>query len=331
MIMHVILLLVSTEVSTSLVHRPAPLEGQVLPATGRPSLPEMVERWLDSTRSPHTRRAYRRDFEDFALWCSGRGLDPLTVRRGDVDRHVSEMGDTSDGRKAPAASTVARRLAVLSSFYKYAVSEEWVERNPVERVRRPAVSRDDSATAGLTRDEARRLLDAAATDGPRAQALVTLLLLNGLRVSEALDADVTHLGSDRGHRILRITGKGGTAANVPLAPATVAALDAYLAGRTVGPLFATRTGGRLDQPAAFRLIRRLATRAGLANAGRLSPHSLRHTAITVALDAGVPLRDVQDFARHADPRTTRRYDRARHSLDRNATYAVAGFLAPSAQ
>ncbi len=60
---------------------------------------------------------------------------------------------------------------------------------------------------------------------------------------------------------------------------------------------------------------------------RISPHSLRHSFITAALDAGVPLRDVQDAASHADPRTTMRYDRARHSLDRHATYIVSTFVA----
>ena len=58
----------------------------------------------------------------------------------------------------------------------------------------------------------------------------------------------------------------------------------------------------------------------------LYPHSLRHTAVTLAVDAGVPLRDVQDMAGHADPRTTRRYDRARMSLDRHATYTLASYL-----
>ncbi len=59
---------------------------------------------------------------------------------------------------------------------------------------------------------------------------------------------------------------------------------------------------------------------------RLSAHSLRHTGITMALDAGVPLRDVQDYARHRDARTTRRYDHSRDSLDRNVVYAVAAYL-----
>jgi integrase len=145
--------------------------------------------------------------------------------------------------------------------------------------------------------------------------------------------------------VLRVTGKGGRVHTVPLAPGTTDAIDRYLAtradveaplpalaagARPRRPLFATATGGRLDQGVIWRLLRRLAEDAGpeLADvAGRLSPHSLRHTAITAALDAGVSLRDVQDYARHADPRTTRRYDRARHSLDRHATYAVSAYLA----
>jgi integrase len=74
-------------------------------------------------------------------------------------------------------------------------------------------------------------------------------------------------------------------------------------------------------------VRRLARAAGIPSWARLSPHSLRHTAITLALDAGAHLRDVQDFAGHRDPRTTRRYDRARDTLDRNAAYTLTAYLA----
>ena len=74
-------------------------------------------------------------------------------------------------------------------------------------------------------------------------------------------------------------------------------------------------------------MRRLAREAGIETWAELSPHSLRHSAITFALDTGATLRDVQDYAGHKDPRTTRRYDHARESLDRNAAYAVAAYLA----
>lgn len=277
--------------------------------------------WLLGYANERTRRAYRRDLEHFVAWCQAQDLDPLAVRRPHVDAYAQAC--TADGL---APSSLARRLSALSSFYAYAVDEDALPRNPVSRVRRPAVSVDDSATVGLTRDDARRLLAAAAAHSPRTGALVALLLANGLRIGEALGADVEDLGTARGHRTLTVTRKGGRRVTVPLAPATLAALELYLQGRSSGPLFPTSTGRRLDAPAAFRLVRRLALAAGVENAGRLSPHSLRHAAITAALDAGVSLRDVQDFAGHADPRTTRRYDRARHSLDRHATYAVAAYL-----
>ena len=109
----------------------------------------------------------------------------------------------------------------------------------------------------------------------------------------------------------------------------VRALEEYLDGRTSGPLFVTTTGRRLDQPEAWRMIRRLARRAALDGAGEIRPHSLRVAFITGAREAGVPLEDVQDAAGHADPRTTRRYDRGRHSLDRHASYAVTAWLGRS--
>ncbi len=104
------------------------------------------------------------------------------------------------------------------------------------------------------------------------------------------------------------------------------ALDTYIGDRTTGPLFVTASGSRLDRVAAYRLLRRLARQAEIPSWASISPHSLRHSFATAALDAGVALRDVQDAMGHADPRTTRRYDRTRHNLDRHATYAVASFL-----
>ena len=118
----------------------------------------------------------------------------------------------------------------------------------------------------------------------------------------------------------------------------VAALEAYLAGRAERAgaadwrqlsesLLATATGGRLRQGHLWELVRRLARAAGVGAWEQLSPHSLRHSAIIFALDAGASLRDVQDYAGHKDPRTIRRYDHSRDSLDRNAAYTVAAYLA----
>src|SRR5664279_5464315 len=90
-----------------------------------------------------------------------------------------------------------------------------------------------------------------------------------------------------------------------------------------------RTVGVLIVTGASRVVRRVARRAEITKP--IGPHTLRHAFITAALDAGVPLRDVQEAASHADPRTTMRYDRARVSLDRHATYIVAAYLAGAAR
>jgi len=200
----------------------------------------------------------------------------------------------------------------------------WLDRCPFQ---------DYTATTALDRGQARALVAAADADtGPQAlrtRAAVRLLQHNVVRVDEVCAADLADLAEDKGHRVLTVLGKGNRKAKIPLTPGTCEALDAYLAARAAragldgwrrlpGPLLATETGGKLQQSHLWDLVRRLARAAGIPGWEQMSPHSLRHSAITFALDAGVALRDVQDYARHRDPRTTRRYDHSRASLDRNA-------------
>jgi integrase len=115
--------------------------------------------------------------------------------------------------------------------------------------------------------------------------------------------------------------KGGKTVTMPLAPRVPRAVDLAIGERSSGPVFIDADGGRLDRHAAGRIVRRIARQAGIVT--RVETHTLRHAFITAALDAGVPLRDVQEAASHADPRTTMRYDRGRQSLDRHATDIVA--------
>jgi integrase/recombinase XerD len=270
----------------------------------------------------HTHAAYLTDLRDFWSWCANVGIGLSEVRRTHVEGYVRQLEQAGRSR-----ATVARRLATLAGLYRYAVQEGALPHSPLAHVRRPSVARD-SQTLGLDREEAVRLLAAAEAASARDHALTCLLTLNGLRVSEACAAEVADLGVERAHRVLAVVGKGDQRTLVPLAPRTVRAIDAALDGRADGPLLLSNTGARLDRHDAARIVTRLARRAGLAK--HISPHSLRHTMVTLALDAGVSLRDVQDAARHADPRTTRRYDRARHALDRHATYTLAAFLAGDA-
>jgi hypothetical protein len=141
-----------------------------------------------------------------------------------------------------------------------------------------------------------------------------------------LGADIADLGEEHGHRVLRVCGKGTKIVLVPLPPAVGRAIDRAIGTRARGPILLDTKGVRMDRHAATRRLRRLAESAGLRIA-RPHPHMLRHTFITTMLDAGVDLRDVQIAARHADPRTTMRYDRARKNLDRHPNYILAAYMA----
>lgn len=309
-----------------------------------PQLGELAEReqllaaaWLLSLRSARTRRAYFADLRCWLAWLAERDLELLAARRVHVDLWAQQQLDAG----AEAAS-VRRRLSGIASFYRYAAAHDLVPGVPTAGVVRPAVEPDYTATVGLDRDQARAVITQAEQDRGRHRlrtAVVTKLLLhNALRVGELCAADVDDLGMDKGHRVLTVLGKGNRKVKIPLTPATCADLNAYLADRAgragladvrelTGPLLATQSGGRMRQSHLWDLVRRLARAAGIAVWDQISPHSLRHTGITLALDAGVSLRDVQDFARHRDPRTTRRYDHSRDNLDRNAAYTLAAYLA----
>lgn len=291
------------------------------PAVAGDRVSQLVAAWLLGFGSVHTRRSYAGDVAGWRKFCAAHDVDPLTARRPHVDAWARTLEE--DGLR-PAS--IGRRLAAVSSWYGFLVTEQVLAATPTEHVRRPKIS-DEGETPGLTRDERRRLLAAAAEHGSaRSLVLLSLLAHTGLRIGEALSRDVEHLAHDRGHRILKLQRKGGRGGRTILTAPVVRVLDEYLGERTTGPLFITKTGQRMGQPEAWRMVHRLAARAELDGAGQIRPHSLRVAFITGAREAGVPLEDVQDAVGHADPRTTRRYDRGRHSLDRHASYAVTAWL-----
>ena len=120
--------------------------------------------------------------------------------------------------------------------------------------------------------------------------------------------------------------KGAKVVLVPLPPAVSRAIDRAMGARISGPILLNSRGARMDRHAATRRLQRLAEAAGV-RITRPHPHMLRHTFVTTMFDPGVDLRDVQIAARHADPRTTMRYDRARKNLDRHPNYILAAYMA----
>jgi site-specific recombinase XerD len=195
-----------------------------------------------------TREAYTLDLRQFAAWCRARSLPLFSVRRADIETFAREL--EARGR---ARATVTRRLCTIAGFYRYAVEEELLDHSPAAHVRRPRLDYESHATA-LDRNEIGAILVAAGLGPPAEHALVSLLALNGLRVSEATGADIEHMGLERGHRTLVITRKGGKVVTIPLAPRTARAIDLAIGERTEGPMFLGGEGKRLDRHPLWAVI-----------------------------------------------------------------------------
>ena len=221
-----------------------------------------------------TREAYALDLRQFTAWCRARSLALFAVRRADIEGFARDL--EARGR---ARATVTRRLCTIAGMYRYAVEEELLDHSPAAHVRRPRVDYESHAVA-LDRNELGALLVAAGLGPLTEHALISLLALNGLRVSEATGADIEHLGLERGHRTLTITRKGGKIVTIPLAPRTARAIDLTIGERTEGPVFLAADGRRLDRHGAGRIVRKVARRAGIGKA--ITPHTLRHAFITAA-------------------------------------------------
>ena len=166
-----------------------------------------------------TRQACELDLRQFASWCQQHQLHLFGARRADIEFFARDL--EARGR---ARATITRRLCTVAGFYRYAVEERAARSFAAAHVRRPRLDYESHAT-GLDRNELGALLVAAGPGPPAEHALISLLALNGLRVSEATGADIEALGVERGHRTLVITRKGGKVVTIPLAPRTARAID----------------------------------------------------------------------------------------------------------
>lgn len=269
-----------------------------------------------------TRLGHAMELRLWRQWCSSYELNVFEdIERAHFHMYARELEERY-GRKP---STIAHKLSVLASFYRYCHEEDFIPKNPAARIRRPKIEYL-TTREHLDDGELRAfMLTASESKNPRDAALCRLLACNALRISEALNADVEDFGYEGHHRVLRIVRKGGKVRRPPISPFVSVAIDRYLDGRTTGPIFLGKEGERMGRHAADRIVKRICRRAGITK--NISPHCLRHSAITSLLNAGIPLRDVQHFADHTDPRVTSYYDHGRKSLDSNPTYVLATFIA----
>ena len=267
-----------------------------------------------------TLRAYRQDMLAFLRWCAERQLAPLQAQRPHLELYLRWMES-----RGLAPATIGRRFGTVAGFYKYAVLDGNAAVNPTLAVTRPRIAWEGQRRTVLHPLEYAALLTAARHDGPQSHALVALLGMLGLRVSEARGANITDLHYDSGYELLTIMGKGHKPAQIPLPVPVLRAIHEATSERKAGPILLNRAGARMTPASAAGRLRRLTRTIGLEHP--ISPHSLRRTFCTAGLVSGVPLRDMQYAMRHSDSRTTLRYDMSRANLDRHAAHPVAAYLA----
>lgn len=319
--------------------------------------------------SETSRRGYYQALADWLSWCQRHGVDPLDARRADRDGWQAGMTSRKVGPgnvvvTIPASpATVAKRLAVVSSWYSYLNENDIDVRNPAAGGRRPKPP-SRSRLPALSAEEMTGFIDWLVR---RAQRLGTeaawrdaahlhLLFATGLRVTASCTAEFSDIRFESGYCVLYYRKKSRNPDDwdfVPLSEHVLQTLTRYWTlrarresaeqGKLVtiqdlsGPLFVStphphqpdRAGGApLNQKHVQRRLRTLARQAGLKCAATITPHSTRRTAATVALANGATLAQVQDLLGHADPRTTRQgYDATVHRLSTSAVWTIADVVA----
>ena len=268
--------------------------------------------------SPNTAAAYAQDLDCFLIWASNCGIDVLQATHRDFRRFLSSLSGAGY-----AKTTVNRRLSAVRSFYSWLVREGVIESNPAAVVSSPKLPKPLPHV--LSREDVEKLLvcaDASTPTGALDAALVELLYASGARIGEVASLDVDRI--DFSDKSVRLFGKGSKERIVPLYPAALHALDAYLAharpvllanhkgGLTAEEaadarraLFINARGARMSERSLRARFEKLLAQAGLA--GMATPHTMRHTFATEVLDGGADLRSVQEMLGHASLSTTQIY------------------------
>jgi integrase/recombinase XerD len=253
--------------------------------------------------------AYGSDLEAHLGWLNDRGGTLQSVGAGDLEAWL-----TSLYQAGYRASSRARRVAALRSFYAFAARAGQVRRDPAEALPGPRQGR--RLPRVLTVEEAARLVTTPAGDEPAAlrdRAMLELTYGLGLRVSEVVELPLDRL--DLESRLVRVVGKGSRERILPLGGAAVRALEAWLAdgrprlvrkGKAVpSTVFLNQRGGSLSRMGFWKLLKAHAQVAGVAR--DLHPHTLRHSFATHMLEGGADLRVVQELLGHASITTTQIY------------------------
>ena len=263
--------------------------------------------------SRNTLDAYRSDLLQFGRFLEERDVSALDAQASDIADFLEALARGNRDERPPASpATIHRKSACLRSFYRHLRRDGLLERDPTATLSTPRRSR--KLPQVLTRGEVEKLLSQPSGTEPAAlrdRALLELMYACGLRASEAIGLELMDVDIQEG--VLRARGKGSKERVVPIGQAALRALRVYLErgrpglvkGSAEPHLFVNFRGGRLTRQGLYKIVRRHALTAGLAD--RMSPHTLRHTFATHLLSGGCDLRSVQEMLGHADVATTQLY------------------------
>lgn len=288
------------------------------------------EFFFAKVRSPHTRRAYLRSINRFLAWCDERSLELNQISPADVGQFMDSLD--------LAVSSKKQSLAAIRHLFDGMVNRHAMVLNPAASVRGERYSVVEGKTPEITVKQARKLLqsiDTADIVGLRDKAIISVLIYTAARVGAVSKLRVKNLYDSGDQYCLHFDDKGGKSREIPVRHDLQLLLFNYLQGADLQlghddtrPLFTTsirKTKELTMRPMTAgdigRMVKRRMGACGLPK--RLSPHSFRVTTITDLLEQGVPLEDVQNLAGHADPRTTRLYDRRKQKITRNIVERIS--------
>lgn len=265
--------------------------------------------WLRLERgySANTIAGYELDLQKLRTYCDEHKLDIVHLSFDELQEFVFETF-----RDCKTPTTQARVLAGIHSFYRFLLYKDYIEQDPSELLEGP--KKEKHLPTVLTLDEVNRMMsaiDLSSNEGHRNRAMMEMLYGSGLRVSELVGLQLSHIYLDE-HYML-INGKGSKQRLVPLSPVAEEWFGYWMQERATWPLkpesqdiaFVNRYGRPLTRAMVFTIVRRLCTEAGIAKT--ISPHTLRHSFATHLLQNGADLRVIQQLLGHEDLATTEIY------------------------
>lgn len=267
--------------------------------------------------SENTIKAYKADLTEFNLYLSKKKKELTTLKKLDVESFLVELT-----HKGMAASTRARKLSAIKSFYNFLNQEMILSYNPTIQIKQPKLPQKLPKT--LTEKDVENMLKISKTIGKteaekiRNHCLIELLYATGMRVSELISLPASILNNDT--EMIYITGKGGKERLVPLSTEALKCLNKWQlewnkeakkekekSGLKISYLFPSKSkNGHLTRIWFYKLIKKIALKANL-NPLDVSPHTLRHAFATHLLANGADLRVIQTFLGHSDISSTEIY------------------------